>query len=161
LATNDHISSNWISRVSGGKSHEFVVGGSGVPTFEASQPHDGVAVDSDEAFSLADPIAFGQVLQDGDRLLLWQARVEQGRALAFGETGLAGLAVKESDLLMFAVAIADREIAGVALAVDRAVVVLAAEAREVVHGCGSSRIMVSRRIIGRKSQDKPRLGKPQ
>jgi hypothetical protein len=107
LATNDHISSSSISRVSGGKSHEFVVVGSGVAAFEASQSHDGVAVDSDEAFGLADPIAFDQVLQNGDGLLLRQARVEEGRALSFGEACLAGLAVEESDLLMFAVAIAD------------------------------------------------------
>jgi hypothetical protein len=46
------------------------------------------------------------------------------------------------------------------LAVERAVVVLAAEAREIVHGCESSRMMVNRRVIGRKSQDKSRLGGP-
>jgi hypothetical protein len=55
-------------------------------------------------------------------------------ALAFGESGLAGIAVEQSDRLMFAVAVADREIAGVSLTMERAVGILAAEAREVVHG---------------------------
>jgi len=119
------------------------VGNPGVPSLQASQPHDGIAVDSNEAFGLADSTAFDQVFQDGDGLLLWQAGVEQGRALAFGEACLAGLAVEESDLLMFAVAIADREVAGVASGVERALGVLAAEARKVVHRCESSRIRVS------------------
>jgi hypothetical protein len=69
LATNDHISSNWISRVSGGKSYEFVVGVRGVPSGQSSQPHDGVAMDPDESFGLTDSVAFDQVLQDGDGLL--------------------------------------------------------------------------------------------
>jgi hypothetical protein len=128
LATNDHISSNWTSRVSGGKGHEFVVAVSGVPPGPACQPHHGVAVDADEPLGLPDPVAFDQVLQDGDGLLLGQAAVEQWGTFAFGEAGLACLAVKQPDLLMFAVPVADREVAGVALSVEGAVVVLAAEA---------------------------------
>jgi hypothetical protein len=75
-------------------------------------------MDPGESFGLADPAAFGQVLEDGDRRLLRQTTVEQRRPLAFGEASLAGLAVKQPDLLVFAVAIADREVAGVALAVE-------------------------------------------
>jgi hypothetical protein len=130
------------------------VGVPGVLSGFACQPHDGVAMDTHEPFGLTDPVAFDQVLQDGDRLFRGQTRVEQRRALAFREAGLAGVTVEQSNLLMFAIAIADREVSGVALAVERTVGILAAEAREVVQGCESSREVADRRIIGRKPQDK-------
>src|SRR4051812_9792435 len=58
--------------------------------------------------------------------------------MSLGEMILAGVAVEQSDVVEFAVAGADREIPGVALAVAGAVGILAAEAREVVHaGCGA------------------------
>jgi hypothetical protein len=85
-------------------------------------------VDADESLGLADPVALDRVLQDGGRLLRRQTRVKQGRALAFGKAGLAGLAVKQAGLLEFAVAVADREISGVTPAVERAMGILAAEA---------------------------------
>ena len=53
---------------------------------------------------------------------------------------------------MFAVAIADREVAGVALPVERARRILATVAREVVHGCESSWPGVRGEIIRRKYQ---------
>jgi hypothetical protein len=112
----------------------------------------------DQAFGLTDPVAFDQVLQDGGGLLRWQARVEQWRALAFGEAGLARLAVEQPGRLKFPVAVADGEVPGVALPVERAGGILAAEAREVVHGWGSSREVADRRINGRKPQDKLELG---
>jgi hypothetical protein len=134
LATNDHISSSWISRVSGGKGHEFVVDIPGVLSGHAGQSHDRVAVDSDQPLGLADPVTLDQMLQDGDHFFGGQTGMRQRSALAFGESGLASVAVEQSDLLMFAVAVADREIAGVSLTVERAVGILTAEAREVVHG---------------------------
>jgi len=73
------------------------------------------------------------MLEDGEGLFLGKMAVKQGRALAFGETILAGLAVEQSDLVLLAVAGADREIGGVPLAVEGAFRVLTAEAREVVH----------------------------
>jgi hypothetical protein len=73
------------------------------------------------------------VLEHGKGLLLGEMAVEQGRALALGEAALARLAVEQSDLVLLAVAGADREIAGVAVAVEDALVVLTTEAREVVH----------------------------
>jgi hypothetical protein len=91
-------------------------------------------MDPDEAFGLSDPVTFDQMLEDGDHLLRGQAGVGERSALAFGGSGLAGVAVEQADLLMSAVAVADREVAGVSSAVERAVGVLAAEAREVVHG---------------------------
>jgi len=90
-------------------------------------------MDADEPFGLSDPVAFDEVLEDGDGFLLGQAGVEQRGAPAFGEAGVARLAVEQADVPLLAVAIADREVAGVALAVERAIRVQAAEAREVVH----------------------------
>jgi hypothetical protein len=105
-----------------------------------------------EPFGLPDPIAFDEVLQDRDRFLLGQAAMKQGSALAFREACLARLAVKEPDLLMFAVAVTDREVTGVTLPGERARRVLAAEAREVVHGYESSWPGARGAIIGHKSQ---------
>jgi hypothetical protein len=109
-------------------------------------------VDPGEPFGLTDPVAFDQVLEDGDRLHLGQARVEQRRALALREAGLARLAEEEPDLLIFAVPVTDREVASVAPTVERAVRVLAAEASEVVHGCDTFRVIARREIIECKSQ---------
>jgi hypothetical protein len=124
----------------------------GVAAGQPRQPHDGVAVDPGETFGLTDPVAFDQVFEDRDRLLLGQARVEQRRALTFGEPRLARLAEEEPDLMILAVPVADREVAGVALTVERAVRVLAAEASEVVHGCDSFWVSARRKIIGCESQ---------
>jgi hypothetical protein len=100
----------------------------------ASQPQDGVAVDADEAPGLADAIAFGQVLQDGDGGRFGEVATIQRRALSFREAGAAGIAVELSELLVFADAAANREVPGVALTIERAVGILAAEAGEFVHG---------------------------
>jgi hypothetical protein len=127
LATNDHISSSWISRVSGGKGHELVVDVPGVLTGLAGQPHDGVAMDADEPLGLTDPVALDEMLQDGDHLFRGQAGMGQRGALAFGEAGLAGVAIEQSDLLMLTVAVTDREVAGVAPTVEGASLVLTAE----------------------------------
>jgi hypothetical protein len=94
LATNDHISSSWTSRVSGGKGHQFLVGALGVLPGLARQPHHGVAVDADEAFGLPDAVALDQMLEDRDGLLAGQARVEQRGPLAFGEARVAGLTME-------------------------------------------------------------------
>jgi hypothetical protein len=99
LARNDHFSSSWTSRVSGGKSHELLVGVPGVLAGLARQSHDGIAVDTDESLGLAGPIALDEMFEDRDGLLRGQVRVEQGRALALGEASLAGLTVEQSDLL--------------------------------------------------------------
>src|SRR5262249_33709455 len=60
----------------------------------------------------------------------------QGCALALGGASAAGLAVELAILLGLADSVADREVAGVAPAIELAVGILAAEAREVVHGEG-------------------------
>ena len=87
----------------------------GVPPGLAGQPHHGVAVDADQAFGLADAVALDQVLEDRDGLLRGQAGVEQRGALALGEAGVARPAVEQADVPLLAVAVTDREIAGVAL----------------------------------------------
>ncbi|MBV8228369.1 MAG: hypothetical protein JO329_00160 [Planctomycetaceae bacterium] len=100
----------------------------------AGQADDGVAVDADEAPGLTDAVAFGQVLQDGDGGFLGEVAAIQRRTFAFREAGAAGVAVELSELLVLADSAADREVIGAALAVERAVTILAAEAGEVVHG---------------------------
>lgn len=99
----------------------------------AGQPPDGVGIDADQASGGADAAALVEVLEHGEGLSFGEVAVEQGRALALGEAVLAGLAVEQPDVVPLAVAGADREIAGVTAAVEGALGVLTAEAREVVH----------------------------
>jgi hypothetical protein len=106
----------------------------GMLSGDASQSADGVGIDADEPPCGADATALIEVLEDGDGLLLGEMGVEQSRPLAFGEAVFAGVAVKQSDVVLFAVAGADREIPGMAPTVGGADGVLTAEASEVVHG---------------------------
>jgi hypothetical protein len=139
LPTNAHISSNWTSLVRGGKRHELVMSVVGVFPGQFRQAGDGIGVDVDQASGLSDAASLGEVSEDGASLLVGQMGMEQGRALAFGEAVLAGVAVEQADVILLAVAGADGEIARVASAVGGAIGLLAAEAREVVHGGGSPR----------------------
>jgi hypothetical protein len=100
LATNDHFSSNCTSWVSGGKAHQLVVELLGVAAGLEGEADDGVLADPDQAGGLADADALGEVGQDGEGLVGGQAGVEQGRALALGEAGLAGLAVQQAALVL-------------------------------------------------------------
>lgn len=95
------------------------------------QADDGVAVDADEPLGLSDAAAVVEVGEDGTGLLVGEPAIKKGRALAFGE---AGLAIEQTDMFLLAVAVADREVAGTAWAVQRAVGVMRAEASEIVHG---------------------------
>ena len=100
---------------------------------QAGQASDGVGIDADQASGGANATALVEVLEHGEGLFFGEMAVEQGRALALGEAVLAGLAVEKSDVALIAVAGTDREIAGVTSAVEGALGVLTAEAREVVH----------------------------
>ena len=100
----------------------------------AGQSDDGVGCDADETTGLPDPVALGQVVEDGLGGRFGEPAAVQRRTLALGEAGAAAIAVEEPELLVLAVAAADRKIAGIATAVERAIRVLAAEAGEVVHG---------------------------
>ena len=100
----------------------------------AGESDDGVAVDADEAPGGSHAAPLVEVFEHREGLLFGQvAAVERG-ALALGEAGAAGVAVELPELLVLAESAADREVIGVALAEERTVVILAAEAGEVVHG---------------------------
>jgi hypothetical protein len=133
LKTKDHFSSNWTSRVRGGNSHERVLSVVGVLSGDAGQSDDGVGIDADQASGGADAAALVEVLEHGAGLVVGEMGVEQGRPLAFGEAVLAGVAVEQSDVVLFSVAGADREIAGVAPRLEGTLGILATEARKVVH----------------------------
>jgi hypothetical protein len=139
LSTNAHFSSNWTSRVAGGKSHDLVVSVLGVLTGQECQPGDGVLADPHQAGGLSSAAAVVEVLQDAQDFVVGEFGVEEGRPLELGEPGLAGVAVQEAVVILAEVA-ADREVAGAAAAVLRTVGILAAMAREVVlvRGHGSS-----------------------
>jgi hypothetical protein len=115
------------------------VGVVGVIAGDAGQPHDGIAMDADETPGLPDAVALGEVMEDGTGLLVGHPAVEERGALPLGEAGLAGLAIQQADVVVLAVAVADREVAGVAPPVQRTFGVLAAEEGEVVHGDAASR----------------------
>jgi hypothetical protein len=105
-----------------------------MPPGEAGQSDHGVGLDADEAAGLSDAVALGQVLEDSDSGWLPEPAAVQRRALAFGNASATALAIQKSKLLVLAVAAADREIAGVAPAVERTVGIVAAEAGQVVQG---------------------------
>src|SRR5262245_40023608 len=134
LATKDHFSSNWTSRVRGGKSHALVVEVLRVPAGHEGQADDGVLVHPGQAAGLADADALLQVGQDGGGFVLGQATVEQSRPLAFAEAVLAGAAGQVTAAFARPVAEGDAEVALAAAAIVGAVRVLAAEGLEVIHG---------------------------
>jgi hypothetical protein len=139
LATNAHFSSNWTSRVLGGKRDEFVVD---LPRVLAGQPAvapHGVAIHLAKPPSLADAAALGDVFQDRFDLLGGQLGPEQGSPLALGEAGQAGAAPEHAARLVGAVAAGHGQISRVPLALIGASGIQAAEAPEVIHGAASKR----------------------
>ncbi len=106
----------------------------GVLSGGAGQSDDGVAVDADEPPGGADAAAFVEVFEDRVGLLIGQMAAVERCALALREASPAGVAVELPELLVLAEAPADGKVAGVALAVERTVGVLTAEAGEVVRG---------------------------
>jgi hypothetical protein len=150
LPTNAHFSSHWTSRVRGGKSHELVVAVVSVLSGHPGQSGDGIAVDADQTCGRSDAPALEEVSQDVVGLLGWEVGVEQGRALAFGEAGLAGVAGEQAEMVLQAVAGGDREVCGVAWPVAGAVGVLAAEACEVVHGSDRTERVGPEAVMGGK-----------
>src|ERR1019366_3109897 len=92
LPTKFHFSSNWTSRVRGGKSHEFVVEVLGLATREGDVAGYGIPGHAGEARGGADAAALADVLEDGDDLLGGQLGALEGSALALGVGRLAGAA---------------------------------------------------------------------
>jgi hypothetical protein len=105
----------------------------GMLSDHAGQASDGVGIDPDQAAGAADTTALVEVLEYGKGCFFGEMAVEQGRALAFGETVLASFAVEQPDVVLLAIAGADREVPSVTRAVEGAFGVLTAEARKVVH----------------------------
>jgi hypothetical protein len=133
LATKAHFSSNWTSRVLGGKSHQFVVKVAGVVAGPSAQTADRAAIDLAESTGLADTTPLGDVFQDRFELLSSQSRVEEGRPLALGEANLADAATEHASFFVRAVATGHSQISDPSLAKLGAVGIEATEAREVIH----------------------------
>jgi hypothetical protein len=92
----------------------------------------GVGGHADKSSGGPHAAAIGDVLEQGDGLVLGQLRSEEGRASAFGEPVAAGAAVQEPDVLVLAVAGADRQVVEATLAEVGATLVLAAEMGKVL-----------------------------
>src|SRR5215510_10706600 len=131
LPTNDHFSSTCTLVVQGGKAHQLLMELASVAAGAAAIADHGVRADADQAAGLANAAAIGQVSQYGPGLVVGQAAIEQRRALALGEAGLAGLAVQQAALLLAIVA-AHRQVALTALAMVRASGILTAEAAQII-----------------------------
>src|SRR5947209_17738777 len=104
LATNAHFSSNWASRVFGGKSDLLVVKVAGVLPGDSAQTADRAAIDLAESSGLADATPLGDVVQDRLERLRREPGVEVRRPLPLGESILADAAPEHPPLLMGAVA---------------------------------------------------------
>ena len=133
FATKDHFSSNWTSRVRGGKLDQLVVEAVSVLPSDSAQAADSAAIHVAKSAGLADAAPLGDVIQDRFGLLRWQPRVEERRPLSLGKAGLAGAATEHAALFMRAVAAGHGQISGSPLTVVRAVEIEAAETREVIH----------------------------
>src|SRR3954452_16308537 len=77
LATKFHFSSNWTSRVRGGKIHEFIVEVLGLVAGFGEEARDGVPGDAGQAAGGADADALADVVQDRDGLVGGQLRALQ------------------------------------------------------------------------------------
>jgi hypothetical protein len=88
----------------------------GVLTSQQGQPRDRVLVDPHQPGGLADAAAIGEMREDCQDFLVWELGVEQRGSLELGEPGLAGVAV-EQPVVRLTEVVADREVAGVTLAV--------------------------------------------
>jgi hypothetical protein len=97
------------------------------------QADHGVSVDTNEATGLAHATALLDVVQDTNRFVLAEPGVEEGCAFAFAEAQLASATSQHATLFAGAVPEADAEVFQATLAVLKAVGILAAELREVIH----------------------------
>ncbi len=91
------------------------------------------SIDATEAAGGPDATTFGEVLEDRSDRLGGQLGVEQHRALALGETDLAGAAPQHVAWVVGPVTGGDGPIFGVPLPVSGARMVLATEPGQVVH----------------------------
>src|SRR3954469_13719401 len=117
LATKFHFSSNWASRVLGGKSHEFVVEEFGLVAGFGEVARDGVPGDAGQPTGGADAAPLPEVFQDGGGLVSRQLGALQGGALSSGVGPLTGAAVDHADALVAPAEAAEIKVAAAALAV--------------------------------------------
>jgi hypothetical protein len=120
LATNDHFSSNWASRVRGGNRDQLVVEVVGVIPGDPAQAPEGAAIDLAEPAGLSDAAALGDVFQDRLDLLRGQPGVEERGPFALREASLASPAAEHASGLLRAIATGHREISGPPFPVFRA-----------------------------------------
>src|SRR5262245_36224076 len=114
LPTKFHFSSNWTSRVRGGKSHELVVEVLGLGAGFGEEARDGVPGGAGEAAGGADAAPLAEVLEDGDGLVGGQLGARKGGALALGVGALAGAAVDHADAPVAAAEAAEIKVASAA-----------------------------------------------
>lgn len=118
----------------GGKAQQLIMELLGLVARPQGIANDRVLIHAGQAAGLTDTAAFLEVGQDVKDLVVRESRVEQGRALAFGETVLTGTA-SEHAALVRAIAKGDAEVVTTAAAVVRARGVLTAESAQIVgHG---------------------------
>jgi hypothetical protein len=129
LATKDHFSSNWASRVRGGESDQLVVEVAGMLASDPTEAADGASIDLAEPAGLSDAAPLGDMLHYRLGPLRRQSRVEERRPLALGGSGLASPAAEHASGLLRAIAAGHRQISGRTLAMFRALRIQAAEAR--------------------------------
>src|SRR3990172_4906966 len=131
--TKDHFSSNWTSRVFGGKSHPFVVYCAGVGACQPAVTGHRVSMDPDQATGLADAAAFVDVLQQRANLLFRQGRAEQRRSLALRKPPFAGRTAEHAPLFIRPIVIAHREVSTPALPVVGTLGILTTKPRQIIH----------------------------
>src|SRR5262245_46311940 len=127
LATKLHFSSNWTSRVAGGKGHQLVVQALGLVAGQGEVAADGVPRDPGQPAGGADAAALAGVVEDGDGLVSRQPGAFQGGALALGRRPLAGATVNHADVPVAPAEAAEIQVAVAALAVVRAGGIVAKE----------------------------------
>jgi hypothetical protein len=137
LATKAHFSSNWTSRVRGGKRDQLVVEVAGVLAGQSAVAADRVAVHPAKTAGLADAASLGDVLQDRFDLRGREPGIEQRGSLPLGEAVLADAATEHAADLVGSVAAGHSQFSGPPLAILGALGIQAAEASEVVHGEGT------------------------
>jgi hypothetical protein len=133
LPTKAHFSSNRTSRVSGGKSHDLVVGVLGAFAGQAGQANDSVAMDTHEACGGPDATSFLEMAKDRHDRVVGELGAEEDGPFVLRERVSAAIAAEESVSALLAEAVVDREVSGVASPEGRTSGVWTAEPGEVFH----------------------------